>query len=136
MLDLIARLEAASGPNRQIDEMLFELVHGRARRRSTFEQYDPSETLPHYTSSIDAGLTLVPEGFPWDVGGPVRKDVYGKDAGKFSANCGSVPDKGFIVYGLATTPALALCIAALKARKALSDQQPVSLADGSAEAVQ
>ena len=68
---------------------------------------------PHYTTSIDAALTLVPEGWIWKanwfnskgyalVGKPSEKGNF-KEPHKYPA--------------LAKTPALALCIAALTARE-------------------
>lgn len=61
--EIVERLEKATGPDRQIDEAIFELMHGRKRHVSIFEQYDPSEKLPAYTGSVDAALTLVPSRF-------------------------------------------------------------------------
>ena len=57
---LIAALERLTGPDRAIDEAIFEAVHDRKRSISAFEQYDPSERLPAYTASIDAAMGLVP----------------------------------------------------------------------------
>lgn len=64
---------------------------------------------PHYTTSLDATLTLVPEGWDWDVG--TCEEGY-------TAATASVPKQGFrsVTYGNATS-AVALCIAALKARQ-------------------
>lgn len=71
------------------------------------------ESVARYTTSLDAALSLVPEGANWLIGtggvsddpDPYRADVhYDKEVGWGN--------------GLANTPALALCIAALKARSA------------------
>lgn len=62
--DLLDRLRAATGPDRALDEALFERDHGRKRYRSTFEQYEPSEELTPYTASLDAALALVERVLP------------------------------------------------------------------------
>ncbi len=62
-------------------------------------------TVPAYTTSLDAALTLVPEGCEWE--------VYGGDKQAVAVIYVSGPK---YVDGRAPTPALAMCIAALKAR--------------------
>ena len=111
--DLIARLEAAETGSRGLDAEIAELVgapHGpdemvdvESRTISMFE-----EIAPHYTTSLDAALTLV-ESLPrkphWTISYPV-------------ADVELVFSGGPVVTALAATPYLALCIAALKAREA------------------
>lgn len=94
--DLIARAEAASGPDRELDLAIYRELHPMsdidritAHRRGldaregytwdilggavVFERRDADGrcpfnggyTLPFYTASIDAALTLLPEGFTW-----------------------------------------------------------------------
>ena len=101
MDDLIRKLEAATGPDRSLDEAIFVIA-----------KYEPSEKLPAYTASIDAALTLVPEGwlrYVADDENGVHACVWQKrmpwQGGKIQAGCLK-----------AATPAIALCIAALKAR--------------------
>lgn len=74
---------------------------------------------PHYTTSIDVALTLVPEGFWWEIrqmyapNSPMRH--FG-NRGLFHARVGkSYGSNGAL--GENDNPALALCIAALKARE-------------------
>lgn len=98
--ELVAKLEAATEGSRELDYAV------------EMSRYDPetmyalnlklSGDLPHYTTSLDAALTLVPEGYCWSIG----------FAGRTIANVWKTPtpSKG-------GTPALALCIAALKARE-------------------
>lgn len=63
---------------------------------------------PHYTTSIDAALTLVPDGWNWHL----ITEFDGINAAVFPpGNAVDYPDV------TASTPALALCIAALKARQ-------------------
>ena len=96
--DLIAKLEAATEGSHEFDGLIWDTL-GPVKPRS----------IHRYTSSLDAALTLVPEGC--DVDMQTRKryamvaDWRGRDHG--------VPLGSSI--GVATLP-LALCIAALKAR--------------------
>lgn len=120
--ELIERLLKANEPSRQLDEAVFEFVHGRKRRRSTFEQYDPSEKLPDYTKSIDAALTLRPDetafvsvtiGARTGTVAVVAAAPYpeiGNHPAPFQGVC-SAKDN------VCEHPALAICIAALRARK-------------------
>lgn len=111
--DLEARLAAAVGPDREVDERLFELVRGRKRNLSRFEQYQPSETLPAYTSNIDAAVELVPENAEWQTFysakseypafAQIHIDFNGPPYPKsFSGSCAHMP--------------IAVCLAAIRAR--------------------
>lgn len=91
MRDLIARLEAATGPDRELDAEIADAV-----------EFDPTCLhSPAYTASIDAAMTLVPP----DTG------IWGvaKLGDQYTAHAGNPDHEG-------ATPALALCIAALRAR--------------------
>ncbi len=121
--DLIARLEAAAARGREPDLEIHKAV-GRcdptARYIDTIDglqwfEHHPEvpggadecfeEPLPAYTTSLDAALTLVPEGRSWMIGrtlGGRHNAVVGVDGRTVTHD----------------TPALALCIAALKARAA------------------
>ena len=66
----------------------------------------PVSIVPNYTTSLDHALTLVPEGWIWDV---------------TSTGCAwTMPDDVCVEQysAYAATPALSLCIASLKARRA------------------
>ena len=83
------------------EEVKYEAVRSRLERAA-----------PDFTRSLDAALTLVPEGWSWRV----------------QSEMGGVPfalvatlDERFPVS--AATPALALCIAALRARLASSQEE-------------
>lgn len=96
---LIARLEAATGPSFTLEQEIFRAVNPNATKLSV-----PN----NYTSSIDAALTLVPEGWLWrimpsDFNGWLA-EVWTDDTldGEFGAR--------------APTPALAIVIAALRAK--------------------
>lgn len=115
--DLIAKLEVAEGPSRELDQEIAKAAglkpswrdDGEARFYSPGMSNGPAKIAPPFTSSLDAALTLVPDGLriymerkptdppqPWFV--TVRPHAQdGWDA-------------------VSDYPALALCIAALRAR--------------------
>jgi len=106
--ELIAKLEAAEGPSRELDAEIDILALESGWRE---ERYMTPDTTPHYTSSIDAALTLVPEGLRWRVSYvPVHQFASASVAD------GSILSPNTKEWeGKHTTPASALCIAALKA---------------------
>lgn len=130
--DLIARLEKAEGPDRKVDLAISLAIN----YRSAFDEVvravwspmaddievfdaqgrrgflDPAQFVPLWTRSIDAALTLVPESCD------VRRfvdDPSGTGWTLSQFRGGVVLTRGVGVT--ADLPALALCIAALKARK-------------------
>lgn len=142
--DLIARLEAASEGSRELDwairdclgtitmplsaeanwswvrrvgDQIIDIGPESFRLLTTNDTY-----LPRYTTSVDAALTLVPEGFAvreWTIwpGMPstlVIEEAHKEADGKYwrKSGYGRWPAEG-------KTPALALCIAALRARQAI-----------------
>lgn len=146
LADLISRLEAATGPDRELDARIVLALNIRPDWAKT----DPAELIAMreplvapdtwtvsvgycgpslvflpYTASIDAALTLVPEGWFWRVG---RTSIY--QAWAFISS--THPDHGepgrneFAwkreEWEPPSHPALALCIAALKARAALAKE--------------
>ena len=101
--NLIARLEAATEGSRELHAETAGL-----RWNSVgfyYHQNGVDHTGPNYTTSLDAALTLVPEEFDWTLG---------------HTNSGLTihAQVGPKIECFADTPALALCIAALKAREA------------------
>lgn len=111
---LIARLEAATGPDRELDLDLWWACKANNPTGAPMDADYKALNLamndaPRYTASIDAAQTLVPEGMKWSVGSwsdnfaTVGKDSLGKDAVN-------------ICIEPAPSPPIALCIAALKAR--------------------
>lgn len=99
--ELIERLEKATGPDRELDIAICAAL-GKTRLDPGFQ------TAPAYTDSLDAALTLVPEGLGWIIS---RHD----NGGAYWAEVGDEPWQ----Y-TGATPAIALCIPALKARSAQS----------------
>lgn len=118
---LIARIEAAQEGSRGLDEAIaLHLYPGLEKKRIEDAIVGAEERwyylgtharIEHYTTSIDAALTLVPDRYWW-----------GMDCAKGMS--------GAFIYGLydhedqqiasarAATPALAICAAALRAREA------------------
>lgn len=123
--ELIEALEKADGPSTKLDEAIHRCLKIPLNKYAVpdgYEDYGPSGDIRYapneYTSSIDAALTLVPDRMCWSVerrdnyacakvfrydwrlsGGP-RDISYSEEAGHFRE----------------PSPAIALCIAALKAR--------------------
>lgn len=131
---LIERLAAAQGPSRELDAEIayFAIGEPRGNRYWQWRGMQPKDAAnvtiadywraraPKFTESIDAALTLVPEG--WAL---LRLDQY-YDQNNPSMGWGAKlrcyerPETGLIIgERLGGNPALALCIAALKARAAL-----------------
>lgn len=106
MDDLIAKLEAATEGSHWLDRLIDEALGG---------DFDK----PHsFTTSIDAALKLVPEGKAWGVGSIMFDELPPRRA--FAANCrreGCITPDTPAYDAVGATPALALCIAALRARQ-------------------
>lgn len=125
MADLIEQLERATGPDRELDLAIWNLVFP--------DDINPVAPVPAFTGSIDAALALVPEGGrllelgQWQDGGRpdgwfaqvtawLRDGEFGWLDKGFSYG---VPEQGATQKPkLAPNGAIALCIAALKARSA------------------
>ena len=111
---LADRLEQAEKPCRDLDAEIavaanFCQLRGNTLYKwceggSTNEQYRP----PHFTSSLDAAMTLVPEGDDW-----LRKDFRTMSVVRFVDD---LKMWGEHIDGTGTTPALALSAAAIRAR--------------------
>ena len=124
-LDL-AILNAIHAPSpewvwRSGDETITRLVYGEGAPGN------PVCSLDAYTTSLDAAVTLVPEGCSWDVrfrshhdcAVDVGEDWATRHPTKHSAHVWRMAHRGLYDIrenGTAKTPALALCAAALRAR--------------------
>ena len=119
---LIAKLEAATEGSREFDAAIFCMIAPGAKlagevyadackpTEDVWFPQGPRGTLrvpPAYTSSLDAALTLVPEGWDYCI-----SRGHGEPAAASLSPTMTVGE----VLATAPTPALALCIAALKAR--------------------
>ena len=108
MTDLIQMLRDAPGGSRELDEDIYCLLQGLLYKGAI-----TWSMVPHYTTSIDAALTLVPEGFNLaQCGSPLYDKEY------WSATLKRKED-AIIKHGAdhAPTPALAICIASYKAHQ-------------------
>jgi len=128
--DLIARVEAATGPDRELDDAIADAIFTGRHRCCIKGLSDESGgmwmfTYPdgsigsslRFTGSTDAALTLVPDGYAVDMTigryWPNRARVlHVYQDGDRWFHRGSDP----AICANAATPALALCAAALKAR--------------------
>lgn len=133
--DLIAQLEKAEGPSRELDQAIHLLVlpddlaskiirgdmnvhewslgAGGICWRSDSGSSGGTWPVRHYSSSIDAALTLVPEG-GWTLWHDAENGFFGARVGSVNSD---LPFEHLIQGHSAKSPAIALCIAALKARK-------------------
>jgi hypothetical protein len=104
LLALAERCEQAAGPDKELDFTIddFMLKHGAETDRIR----NPRYVLP-YTASLDAAVTLVPEG--WDF-------CISKGWGEECAVCLASANKVTEIISTSTIPALALCAAALRAK--------------------
>lgn len=114
--ELIERLEKATGPDRELDVLVARTCGWRPLNDFGKWWIDPEEVhhnyLPFFSQSIDGAIILVPSGKQWAVWGEERPQarVYEAD------------DNGGVLLGRswecceAHSPAIALCIAALKSR--------------------
>lgn len=119
MKDLIERLERATGPDSELDEAIalvlgwtHQKMRGDAKpywRKPGVTEYYMRSIVPAYTASLDAALTLVPEGWMWD--------VSSSGCAWIMRNDDSICDSQIVIGGV-KSPAIALCIAALRAREA------------------
>lgn len=125
---LIAALEAATEGSRELDAEVAVACGWRSKLgddgRSYWKRDDYDSWLaisdggPDFypTTSIDDALTLVPEGCIWKVFSDYPGDAYFADLEKWVP--GHEGTEHWRTDGACSSPALALCIAALKARTA------------------
>jgi hypothetical protein len=120
LLQLAERCEKATGPDRELDAEIAEAVgakHGRETGWCNSENgdyYVIDECAASYTASLDAAMTLVPEG--WET------SIYiGGENANVQMETPAMRDEWFDegggpIDGTAPTPALVLCAAALRAQ--------------------
>lgn len=129
--ELIERLERADGPSRELDLEIGKYVpEPRPFNLSLKQLRNNRPAVPAFTASIDAALTLVPEGMSVDihrgphdilseatVTQPVKHfDELGRRCTSFIPHTASCVSNSTLQRQSA---AIALCIAALKARLAM-----------------
>lgn len=136
LLELAERCERATGPDREMDAAIATALGfapaGAELRDGSLSWKKPAQTergfnywkwyvhrAATYTASLDAAMTLVPEGHNW----AVESDSDGVGAWCYDKNAHNTGPQ------IAATPALALTVAALRARaaqgiEARSDKTP------------
>lgn len=119
MDELIKQLEAATGPNHSIDVAIAEAT-------GWFHAHPNEHRAPNFTFSIDAAMTLVPEGWAWRVmhNGPYANGNPSKPRAELAEPIETKfgPGVGIRAQVDGATPAIAICIAVLKARAATAAQ--------------
>lgn len=125
--DLIKRLEDAAEGSRELDlaiQIKFGRIYATWNDVPMPEGSTDDTVVPHYTTSLDAAMTLVPEG--WRI--MMLAEYYGKWSACLHRAFGIAQDNAiwksghhwpseYIVNGETNSNlALALCIAALKAK--------------------
>ena len=136
--ELIAALEKATGPSRESEIAILTLIGLTPKQEAHCKEWCRQEDgrtdltkeryiaawAPPYTRSLDAALTLVPEGFTVEIqmwpGHPSTVTILGTRWEPF----GEKREMAHVHHSVdgrweasAATPATAVCIAALKARK-------------------
>lgn len=109
LVQLAERCEAATGPNFELEREIADAVW-----RAKWGKRRPKDIAPRpCTSSLDAALMLVLEGWGWAVTNIGGGDYEQRD---FSVSSAALCDKdGNRINVEASTPALALTAAALRA---------------------
>jgi hypothetical protein len=127
LIELAARCEAASGSDRALDAKIAAILRVGTKAmwaqnyplwipqsdgRVVLGTSGPHFVSPAYTASLDAAMTLVPEGMAWTLDG-------GDPNCMCSAALGPVPQPGRMLdatwQGEGETPALAMIAAILRA---------------------
>ena len=146
LAELIAKLEKCEGPDLKLDRDIWLAVTPGATYRESWVNHPKGAYLldeprvngklitnpPRYSESIDAALTLI-EGHMFAIAGPWQyselhhnKNLWGKpiyyaalsDGELYGIDVENLDD--FPLHGQGATPAVALVIASLRAREALS----------------
>jgi hypothetical protein len=113
MENLIAELERATEGSLELDLAISEQIGDFQQSKKDYEQDGRwSGKLPLYTTSLDAALTLVPDGWHVNITGEQGSSGWG-----VCLTSGQLQEK----IGLAPTLALALCIVSLRARQAIEE---------------
>ena len=129
LLDLAKRCEEATGPDRELDGQIWIACLADAASRKAYidglavSQSEADWRLDYMmggfcpTSSLDAAMTLVPEGMGWFVSTTGPEDDERPYALVGNPHTETDTSKG----ASAATPALALTAAALRARAAMGE---------------
>jgi hypothetical protein len=128
LTDLLARIERAEGPDREIDDAIREVVLGWRWIQDNYGiaywllpsgERSARIELAHYTARLDAAIALVEAklpGWEWQCGGSVRGFIaflWPLGEGQYSSSR--------MIYMRGASPALALLSALLRALIAKGD---------------
>lgn len=117
LLALASRCEAATGPDRELDEAIATAIYPGIRRvADRWCLHDVHVRIEGYTASLDAAMTLVPEGWYLDL-----HDWRWTDDPRWIASLQGITkgERWAGASGCGPAPAVALCAASLRARAAL-----------------
>lgn len=112
LLELAERCEKAEGPDRELDEAIACLF---AKSHPVFGKPIAMVYAKQFTASLDAALTLVPEGFRWKLGYSRHVPCVAEIV---DYRIQMEPNLGRFVSECDNSHALALVAAALRARAA------------------
>lgn len=113
VVELIAKLEKAEEPSRELDAEIYRLVTNCDAPPTSFIYEAAIINAPAYTASLDAALTLVPKVCGWTVHSSHPNHKWADS----ELPCALVyKGRRHRPWAFGKTPALALCIAALEAR--------------------
>ena len=118
--DLIEQLEAAETGNRKLDAKIYRIINPYTCFSTEWEEM---EATPHYTTSIDAAITLVPEDMDYElvILGTADGETFTCASLKWWKKPREISEENWLHRGgNKLVPALAICIAVLKARKDIS----------------
>lgn len=123
LVALAQRVEQATGPDRELWDLDRAIKAALLGREYISYEDDLAKrqaaTPPRYTTSLDAAMTLVPEGSIWEVGHKVNYPAAPREPDRANyafVNVG-LPGKVKSFTGKSVaTPALALCAAALRSK--------------------
>lgn len=104
LLALADRVEALTGPDREVDAAIWCELNG--------EMAVLTPNLSYYTASLDAAMTLVPEGWGWSLYSAYEK--YEDGLQPFRCALSAMPRQHIGTNG--NSAPLAVCAAALRAR--------------------
>lgn len=112
---LIERLEKASEPDRELDYVIAATLPHNAPYWAAWSRQQKHNLTPVFSDSIDAALTLIPTTAALST--ERHWQVNSQRPGDFHA---AVYGPAGWHHGTGLSPALAICIAALRARAALT----------------
>lgn len=113
---VIEKLERADVPQFNLDQAIWHVIHPT-------DYWSPDPLPPAFTGIIDKALILLPDGWQWKLSNRAPKPHAGR---AYINNRMLTFDPKYVGFeNTAYTPAIALCIACLRAREAMMDSEEV-----------